>query len=516
MDQKISELAKAVGLPEIDTKKAVEYLKHDILLSLYRKNPDKPKHMAEFNTELNQKIAQTYKEWYGVRFNPQVHSKNKKLPLFLFGIPGQGKTASYLAAMTEVAAALDLNLIPNVTDDYIPEMNDLVMVVQESAGENSALTYGGVPRAEEVTINGITETVLKKAVNYRFTVFKHCAGGVLLFDDAANAASVIQNVLLPVAQNGTFQGLSIPNACIGFTGNLGALDGTYTTEQSSALLTRVLGFFVQDTVENFLQRSYAYYNDDLGDVGYNNFLDRDKGDFAQMPKAGQKTGFPCSRSHDNAIQRIRSAVERHGGRGVGEEKALMEIADIAKTCLGVEMGQKLTAYYYSFMRGADPLAKEYIVENKPNKKKLDEKYSGGSGQDDMAFGYQFATACGDYASNFVAGAVADGKAPEEALVEGMKRFGRAVLNLQGSEFSYSLEHMKNKLANSITDFSTPTKDGRDLSNKYREIIAHTINDLEDCGELHREILIQVITDFDKLQNTNIHQQKKGPRKIVGE
>lgn len=64
-------------------------------------------------------------------------------------------------------------------------------------------------------------------------MFDECAGGVLLFDDAANAAQVIQNVLLPVAQFGSFQGMKISNACIGFTGNLGALDGTYTNDLSS-------------------------------------------------------------------------------------------------------------------------------------------------------------------------------------------------------------------------------------------------------------------------------------------
>ena len=39
MRNSIDELAKNVNLPNKSTKKVVEYLKHDILLSLYRKNP---------------------------------------------------------------------------------------------------------------------------------------------------------------------------------------------------------------------------------------------------------------------------------------------------------------------------------------------------------------------------------------------------------------------------------------------------------------------------------------------
>jgi hypothetical protein len=410
MDQLISDLAKAVELPEFDTKKAVEYLKHDILLSLYRKNPNKPEHMAAFNIEINQKVAAVYEAWYGHKFNPKIHSKNKRIPMFLMGPPGQGKTASYHAAAAEVCEAMGLNLIDNVTDDYIPELNDFVFVTQEAAGENSALTYGGLPRAVEVTINGVTETVLKKAINYRFAVFKHCAGGVLLFDDAANAASVIQNVLLPVAQNNTFQGLHIPNACIGFTGNLGALDGTKTSEPSSALLTRVFSVFITDTPKNFCERVLATYNDPLGDLGYSNFILRCKlSEFSGLPQNGKLSGFPCSRAHENTIQLIRAAVERNGGRGVGEERSLMQIAEIAKAELGVEVGSKVQAYFFSYMRGADPLAKQYVLEGKPNKAMFDDKYSGGSSQADMAFGFQFATACGDYAVNFIT----DSKLPKE-------------------------------------------------------------------------------------------------------
>lgn len=518
--EEISNLAKHVNLPEKHTKKIVEYLKHDILISLYRANPDVPAYRKEENIALNKKIADVYEAKYGKKFDYRVHAKNKRLPLFLMGPPGQGKTASYMAAAKEVSADLGLNYIEHVTDNYIPKTNDFIMVVQECAGENSAITFGGVPRAEEIKIhtgkdaqgNDIFETrsVLKKALNYRFTVFEHCAGGVLLFDDAANAASVIQNILLPVAQNQTFQGLHIPNACIGFTGNLGALDGTYVTELSSALLTRVVPMFVTDTIEDFINRGYSYYNDDLGDLAFFNFLKRNPKDFASLPESGQKSGFACSRSHDNFIQGIRSIVERNGGRGKGEAESLDEIYSHAKSCYGPDLGAKIAGYYNSYIRGADPLAREFVQEGKFNAERLKERYKGGTSTDDISFGYQFATACGDYTVNLITSAKEISYEGEEFKVA-VQRFGKAVLALNDSEFSFSLEHMKNKLAAYVTDFSQATKDNRELKNEVRERIAHIINDLEDCNASKRSILIKVITDFDKMQGQNSLGVKKGGR-----
>jgi hypothetical protein len=83
----INELAKKTGLPPKDTKQIVEYLKHDILLALYRKNPEVPDHMAEANIALNKKIAEVFQSKYHKIFEPNVHAKNKRLPLFLMSLP---------------------------------------------------------------------------------------------------------------------------------------------------------------------------------------------------------------------------------------------------------------------------------------------------------------------------------------------------------------------------------------------------------------------------------------------
>lgn len=508
--QTVEELAKHIKLPRASTKKIVDWLKHDILISLYRKNPEEPAHMAEFNVELNNKIADLYGQYYGKKFDPRVHAKNKNLSLFLMGPPGQGKTAAYTVASKEVCEDLGLNFVDHVTDAYVPKKNDFVMVVQECAGENSAITFGGVPRAEEVEINGQKVTVLKKAVNYRFTVFEQCAGGVLLFDDAANAATVIQNVLLPVAQNHTFQGMAIKNACIGFTGNLGSLDGTYTSDLSSALRTRVIPMFITDNVKDFVKRGYEQYNDSLGDLGFLNFLIRDERKFSVLPEPGEKSGFACPRSWDNAIQASRASVERNGGRGVGEEEALGEIHAIVNATLGPEIGHELVSYFNSFIRGADPLAKSFILEDKFDADKLKAKYHGGVSSEDISFGYQFATACGDYAVNLIA----ESDNPDKMLEVATKRFGQATLQLNDSEFSYALEHLKNKMSSYIADFSKPKKDGRELRDDIKERIAKTIHALDDCSNSKRKAMIAVISDYDKISSASVIDRKVGPRKAI--
>lgn len=512
--QTIEELAKSVQLPRMVTKDVIKRLKFDILLSMYRYEPE-----TEWDHEVNKKVAGVYKKYSNSEFKPEIHMKNKNISLFLMGPPGQGKTSSYQVAAKEVCNDLGFRFIPEVTDNYIPKKEDFVMVVQECAGENSAITFGGVPKAEEVEINGKKMSVLKKAVNYRFTVFEQCAGGVLLFDDAANAATVIQNVLLPIAQFHTFQGLAIKNACVGFTGNLGSLDGTYTSELSSALRTRVRPMFVTDTVKDFVLRGYHQYNDELGDLGFSNFLLRDEKKFSVLPDPSSKTGFACPRSWDNAIQQCRSAVEFNGGRGVGEEAALPEIHSIVTSCLGPEIGHELVSYFNSFMRGADPLAREFLKIESTDKKGLEEgikklqaKYKNGTSAEDLSFGYQFATACGDYATN----AITSANDPKKALEEVTRRFGNAVFNLGDSELSYAVEHFKNKLIANVPEFAVANKNSRDLKSEYQEKIAMTLSELEGCGKAQIKAIVAVLTDYAKVAKSSdlLMNNKSGARKSL--
>jgi len=509
MKQDIDELAKSINLPHEKTKDLIERIKNGILLSLYRFDPvvEGDAEKTEYNYSINKKIESIYEKKHVRKFNPKVLSKNHISPMFLFGPPGHGKTASYLVACKEICEELGFRMVQEPDISYVPRKDDFLVVLHPTDGENSSITFGGIPKTEEVEINGVKRSVLKKALNFKFTLFGDVAGGLLLFDDAANATKVVQNALLPVAQFGTFQDLKLPNTYVGFTGNLGALDGTYTTDPSSALMSRVVPVFVTDNAKDFVNRAYSYYNDELGDLGIINFITRNPKDFAHLPSGTAKhEGFPCPRNWDYLMQEIRTEVEMNGGRGVGEERSLPTIRSLCVSKVGPEVGHKLVSYFNSLIMGADPLARKFIAtaptsENKGEMdellKELKKKYGNGASSEDISFGYQFATACGDYAVNHIVAS----QDPEKALVDGMKRFGNAVLALNDSEFSFALEHMKNKLAAYVTKFAQPTRTGtKELTPEVRIKIAETINDLPDCGSSKRDILIKVITDMDKITN----------------
>ena len=106
----------------------LRYVTNDILLSLYRKNPivEGNEEKTQFNLEMNKKVEDLYQSRYGKKFDSKVHAKNKQLALFLMGPPGQGKTASYIAASKIVCAAMELNLVEHVSDNYQPKLNDFL------------------------------------------------------------------------------------------------------------------------------------------------------------------------------------------------------------------------------------------------------------------------------------------------------------------------------------------------------------------------------------------------------
>ena len=565
-EQTIQQLATMIDLPKKTTKQIVEYLKHDILVGLYKTNPiheydedlirknklkikvlnneitrnnnslsdikllksknyklkvriseletlnenviDMSQKITEKNKKVTKKVEEIYKDWYGVNFDIQLLKESKQKPLFLMGPPGQGKTASFISAAKAVCAAMELNYIDHVSDNYKPELNDFLMVIQECAGANSDVTFGGLPKAEEIEMpNGEKRTVLKSALNYRFTVFDMCAGGVFLADDAANAPTIIQNILLPVAQFGSFRGLKI-NAVIGFTGNLGALDGTHTSEQSSALITRVFPIFTTDTLKDFIDRAQNIYNDGLGTVGYLAYLEMKKeNNFASLPRSGSKSGFKCSRTHEDFIKQIRSFLYRNGGLG-HEEDALEDIQAAAVGAFGEKEGTEIFAYYDSYTRGAAPLARKFILEGQSAKKEeFEEKYKGGSDPLSMSFAYQFASACADYAVAQIS--TANNK--EKQLVETLVHYGQSVLRLNDSEFSFALDYFKNTLASAVPEFAYQAKEGKELTNAIREKIASEIHALPSCSDSKRTVLIKVITDFHTLEGNSVIDKKGGRR-----
>lgn len=134
IDQYVGE-SKIFDVPQKNIEQILKYLKHDILISLYRKEPEVPgnEEKMKFNVELNKKIEDLYYKQFQAPFNQELHLKNKQRPLFLMGMPGDGKRNAYQIAAKEVCENLGLTLVTDLdlSDDYIPKQTDFIMLIKE-------------------------------------------------------------------------------------------------------------------------------------------------------------------------------------------------------------------------------------------------------------------------------------------------------------------------------------------------------------------------------------------------
>lgn len=411
--------------------------------------------LQAYNAEMNQKVSAAYKELTGIAFNKD--SVTRPLPMFLQGIPGQGKTAVYESAARRICKKLKLNLISNLNEAYQPQRNDFVMVVQDCAGENSGLLFGGMPKTEEMIIHRKRRFALTKAFNKRFLGFETAAGGVLLFDDASNANANIQNMLLPIMQKSSFAGMLISNCLVGGTGNLGSIDLTHIHAMSSALKTRVLAVFTADSVVDFKDRMESKFSDNLGTCGVTPFLEQFNDHFGRVPNVERTplaSGFACSRTYEDLIGVLRNKLLSFGGRGVGEEELLNHIGPICKSKLGNEVGENITTYLRSYFSGTNELALAFINAETPSQ--LDDarksfvdfiKSKGVAGSSSLSAYAEFTSALIDHTlTKLIEYKNSNEKdLSENALSKATSKFAKAVMTLPDSEFALSLAALRHRL-----------------------------------------------------------------------
>lgn len=547
LQQNMNDLAKEHGLVAMDTEKIIEMAKQDILITSYRKNP-----VNDFEKSMNARVEKVYKDWYGSDFKTDP---GRTRGLYLYGPPGQGKTTSLKVAAQEVAAALGLRYLENPTDSelttlrfsefklrsvmngefddpvsfeddegkkeaekklrtgykkYLSECDKayketFLFVSIEMSGENSAVTFAGIPfRVEEITPEGKNVTYMKKVPNKRLALLEQVAGSYLLLDDFANASQNVQNAALPIMDEGRLNGLNIKNTCVGLTGNLGASDGTNTAATSSALTNRVKTFFVYDTPENFIQRAFVRYNDDIGDVGIIGFMERYKNHFYQIPTGKSKGGFPSSRSWDNFILHARATIRVNGGRGKGELKSLGTLKQLAGSMLGLAVQQDLASYYDSLMRNADPIARAVILEGafKDKKEEIHNLYGKGHSEPQRSWGYSFSVACADYLVRAIADAK-PGKERDEKFDISLKRFGEAMVQINEPEFAFSCDYFKSKLSHAVPEYSVSqklelNKNHRSLKGETMERMVKILSKSEGFDARHLDVLIRVLSGSNKI------------------
>lgn len=495
----IKELAKSLGLEEVDTEVAVKDIARDILFTMHR-DAVKVK-----NKSMQKKIESLYSEWYprGVFHDDETPISS----ILLIGPPGQGKTTAFKVAGKLVADGLGMNYLENGQIDEKIEAggiddNDFLFITQETAGVISAIEWAGLPTAKVQGKDsaGNDVKVMGRLYSPRLAAIRNSGGSVLLLDDFMNAAPSIQNVGLSLTEEKRYGDLSLTSAYIGLTGNMGSIDGTHTTKVSSAIRNRCQPFFTQDIIHNYVKRVQQdpRYRDEVGDVGVTGFLERFSQYFASLPNPKEMGGYNTPRSWDKALADFRRAVYSVGGRKYATA-ALPEIRRKAASYLGHEVAHQYSTYLRSMMDMADPLARQLILEGKLDQDALKKKFDEGYSANEQDFAYQYSLALAEYTAIKVT-------EDKGKLKEAVERFAIGMTALDGASFVFGINAFKSKLASTHESLSEKSLDGtRDLTQKVKIEIGKIIAASPDCTQEQCDDMIDALSNSDKLG-------VKGPRR----
>ena len=326
---------------------------------------------------------------------------------------------------------------------------------------------------------------------------------MLLLDDFSNATPSIQNVGLSLSEEKRYGDLSLTKAYVGMTGNMGSIDGTHTSKNSSALRNRCQMYFTQDKVDNYISRVQTdpVYRDDIGDLGVTAFLDRNRNLFADMPNAKEMGGYNTPRSWDKFIAAARKEVRKNGGRGEGVLKSMSTLRSLASSLLGLQVAHEYTVFLHSMMKDADPLARLVINDGKVDAERLKKNYNQGYGADNQHFAYQYAHALADYA---VAKIIKeDGK-----LNEAVERFAIGLTLLDGASFTFGVNAFKLKLASSVKEMSRKTNHGLDLAEPEKLKICKIVTSHQGITPDQIRNLIDALSNTDKTAGSRPTRSRK--------
>jgi len=344
---------------------------------------------------INKRIESAYKkitgqDWFSDSFKTTYY--------ILVGMPGHGKTTAYREASKKVAKMLEMRYEENPAIGTIIDHNTFVLTVVDLAGEVSKTSVSGIPAKESDGKN----TYMTSLPPYRIATLQRAGGAVLLLDDLTNASEFIQNIALPLTNEGMFNEINVKNVYVGATCNLGALDGTNTATMSTALRNRLKVLYVQDTLDDFMIRVRQVFNDGLGDAYVSTYFELHPGQFLSgLPSKEQMGGYTTPRSITNFIVEARKHIYDHGGIG-GENKsdAMKKLESDAQAMLGLETGADYCTFLATVMSDADPIAKDLMLNGEfdgENKSKFYECYEGGLSLESKTFFHKFKAAMINYA-----------------------------------------------------------------------------------------------------------------------
>lgn len=468
-------------------KKALE--EYEYQLNIYNKELDKYEDYLS-RLEINKRIEDLYERKTGIKW----HVDNFKSTYYiLMGMPGHGKTTAFREASKKIAKELGMRYEENPSIGTVIDHNTFVFSVVDLAGEVSKMNVSGLPAKESDGKN----TYMTSLPPYRIAMLQRAGGAVLLLDDLTNASEFIQNIALPLTNEGMFNEVNVKNVYVGATCNLGALDGTNTSSMSSALRNRMKTLYVQDTLKDFSNRVHATFNDGLGDAYVSQFFDVYPQYFVPvLPKKDQMGGYTTPRSATNFIIEARKHIQDHGGRGVGElEKECMDkIESDAESMLGIEVGSSYFNFFKTVISDADPLARDLMLKGEfdfSTDSKFYKLYGNAFSLEGKSFFHRYKAAVINYSI------LAIRKGIKIEVV--FERFIEACMALETNELSNFLDYFNSHFAIAVKEYAMEnpsTSTNYSLSEDYQIMLSEMFVDHPDYGSRAKElpsIIAQVLS-----------------------
>lgn len=503
--QKMLDYNKSKSIYDLELLEYKESLKdYEYRLNIYNKAKDKYEDYIS-RLEMNQKIEALYKQKTGMDW----HIDNFKTTYYiLMGMPGHGKTTAFREASKKIAKELGMRYEENPAIGTVIDINTFVFSVVDLAGEVSKMNVSGLPAKESDGKN----TYMTSLPPYRIAMLQRAGGAVLLLDDLTNASEFIQNIALPLTNEGIFNEVNVKNVYVGATCNLGALDGTNTSSMSSALRNRMKPLYVQDTLSDFTKRIRETFNDGLGDAYVSDFFALYPQLFVPvLPKKDQMGGYTTPRSATNFVVEARKHIYDHGGRGVGEAESecLEKIKDDAESMLGIEVGSTYYNYFNTVMSDADPLAKKLMMNGEydfSNKSDFHKFYGDGYNVEGKSFFHKYKSALINYAILAVRK-----KIKIDVIFE---RLIEACMALTTNDLGNLLDYFNAHFPTAVKEYAmenTNTSTKLSLSVEYQLMLSSLFVEHPDYLDRSREL----VTIISQTLSRSVNQESQEARRVRG-
>ncbi|MFM2668707.1 hypothetical protein AAFX24_28590 [Vibrio mediterranei] len=343
----VQDMADAAGMPISRIAEVVPDITKDILRTWHTKGE---------SSDVDKRVEDA---WLKIFEYPYINIADSITPPYIKGPPGQGKSTAYKVATKTIADAMDveLHIDPDLYTE--PKPNDIVMVMSQLGGAMSASPIHGVPTHQNGGTVYLPPSRIAKMVKQDFSLF--------LLDDLDNAIDHVKNAAMPIVLEKVLPDVRLGDHCfVGATGNLGAIDGTNTGKDSSALLNRAGVTLCCDTLGDFLERGQKRWNDDYGMAFIDEFLEQNADQFYPSVEKKYRGQRPTSRSWDNLINKVRNMLadyDAQASAGLTPRPILPQIGRELPKHIGKKVGRELETFYGDVLTIAFPAAKEVTSQN---------------------------------------------------------------------------------------------------------------------------------------------------------